>query len=132
VPVQGAGDTGEATPLLTANNDVQKTEKEHHLKRHVLEYVGMIHCLVVAGIVAWVISEKVRGIDDKPQPEEIVEWKSQLMGYASAIMYGKHFVFTIWTEYRIIALMGHPKWVHVYPKYVSGMTGHQRRVMTER
>lgn len=87
VQVQGAGDAGEATPLLTANNDAQETEKEHQLKRHVLEYVGMIHCLVVAGIVAWAISEKVRGIDDEPRPEEIVEWKSQLMGYASAIMY---------------------------------------------
>ncbi|KAH9969784.1 PQ-loop-domain-containing protein [Russula dissimulans] len=87
VQVQGAGDAGEATPLLTANNDGQETEKERDLKRHVLEYVGMIHCLVVAGIVAWAINEKVGGSDDEERPEEIVEWRSQLMGYASAIMY---------------------------------------------
>ncbi|KAH9983338.1 PQ-loop-domain-containing protein, partial [Russula compacta] len=85
--VQGVGDAGEATPLLTSNNDVQDSEKKRSLKRHVLEYVGMIHCLVVAGIVAWVINKKVQGVDDEPRPEEIVEWKSQVMGYASAILY---------------------------------------------
>jgi hypothetical protein len=41
-------------------------------------------------MVAWAISEKVQGIDDEmPRPEEIVEWKSQLMGYSSAMLYCK-------------------------------------------
>jgi hypothetical protein len=85
--VQGVGSGGESTPLLTSGNDVEETEKERSLKRHVLEYVGIIHCLVVAGIVAWAISKKVQGIDDEERPEEIVEWKSQMMGYASAMLY---------------------------------------------
>ncbi|KAI9508897.1 PQ-loop-domain-containing protein [Russula earlei] len=85
--VQGVGDAEEATPLLTSNNnDGQVTEKGRSLKRHVLEYVGMINCLVVAGIVAWAISEKVQGIDE-PRPGAIVEWRSQMMGYASALLY---------------------------------------------
>ena len=84
------GDIGEATPLLTSSNDTQESEKKRSLKRHVLEYVGMILCLVVAGIVAWAINEKVQGLDEgDPRPEEIVEWKSQLMGYTSAILYCK-------------------------------------------
>jgi len=83
--VQGVGDVGEATPLLTPNSDGQETKKGRSLKRYVLEYVGIIHCLVVAGIVAWAISEKVHG--DEARPEEVVEWKSQLMGYASAMLY---------------------------------------------
>jgi hypothetical protein len=41
----------------------------------------------VAGIVAWAISKKVQGIDDEGRAEEIVEWKSQMMGYASAMLY---------------------------------------------
>jgi solute carrier family 66 (lysosomal lysine-arginine transporter), member 1 len=87
------GDIGEATPLLTSSNDTQESEKKRSLKRHVLEYVGMILCLVVAGIMAWAINEKVQGPDEGgPRPEEIVEWKSQLMGYTSAILYCKrHF-----------------------------------------
>ena len=89
--IQGSEDVEEATPLLTSSIDVQKTEKERSLKRHVLEYIGMILCLVVAGIVAWAVSKKVQGIDEEPRPEEIVEWKSQLMGYASAILYCKQF-----------------------------------------
>lgn len=80
---------GEITPLFTSSNDVQETEKERSLKRHVLEYIGWILCLVVAGIVAWAVSKKVQGIDAEPRPEEIVEWKSQLMGYASAMLYCK-------------------------------------------
>ncbi|KAH9991288.1 PQ-loop-domain-containing protein [Russula vinacea] len=78
---------GEITPLFTSSNDVQETEKERSLKRHVVEYIGWILCLVVAGIVAWAVSKKVQGIDAEPRPEEIVEWKSQLMGYASAMLY---------------------------------------------
>lgn len=92
--MQGVGGVGEATPLLTSSNDVEETEKERSLKRHVLEYVGIIHCLVVAGIVAWAISKKVQGIDDEGRAEEIVEWKSQMMGYASAMLYGKRFFFS--------------------------------------
>ena len=93
--IQGSEDVEEATPLLTSSIDVQQTEKERSLKRHVLEYVGMIHCLVVAGIVAWAVSKKVQGIDAEPRPDEVVEWKSQLMGYASAILYCKQF-YTLW------------------------------------
>ncbi|KAI0297719.1 PQ-loop-domain-containing protein [Russula brevipes] len=85
--VYGVGDAEEATPLLTSSNHVQEPEKERSLKRHVLEYVGMIHCLIVAGIVAWAISKRVQGVDDEPRSGEIVEWKSQLMGYASAMLY---------------------------------------------
>jgi hypothetical protein len=87
--VQGVGRGGESTPLLTSGNDAEETDKERSrsLKRHVLEYVGIIHCLVVAGIVAWAISKKVQGIDGEDRPEVIVEWKSQMMGYASAMLY---------------------------------------------
>jgi hypothetical protein len=87
------GDIEEATPLLTSSNDGQESEKERSLKRHVLEYVGMVLCLIVAGAVAWTINEKVQGVNDgEPWPEEILEWKSQLMGYASAMLYSKHLI----------------------------------------
>ena len=89
------GDEEEATPLLTSSNYGKETEKERSLKRHVLEYIGMILCLVVAGIVAWAVSKKVQGGDVEGRPEEMVEWKSQLMGYASAMLYGKLFL-TVW------------------------------------
>ncbi|KAI0304273.1 hypothetical protein B0F90DRAFT_1809142 [Multifurca ochricompacta] len=78
------GDTGEVTPLLTPVL-VYKNRKRTSLKRHVLEYVGMVLCLIVAGVVAWAISTKIQGIDSRP--EEVVEWKSQLMGYTSAMLY---------------------------------------------
>jgi len=82
-------DTGEATPLLSSSSGAHVSEKKRSLKRHVLEYVGMILCLVGAGIVAWAINEKVQGVggDEEPRPEEVVEWKSQLMGYCSAMLY---------------------------------------------
>lgn len=82
-------DTGEATPLLSSSNGAQESEKKRSLKRHVLEYVVMILCLVGAGIAAWAISQKVQGVGggEEPRPEEIVEWKSQVMGYCSAVLY---------------------------------------------
>ena len=93
--IQHVGDVEEVTPLLTSSNYGKEMEKERSLKRHVLEYIGMIHCLVVAGIVAWAISKKVQGGDAEGRADEIVEWKSQLMGYASAMLYSKHFL-TLW------------------------------------
>lgn len=78
----------------------------------------------MAGVVAWVISKKVQGIDVEPRPEEIVEWKSQLMGYASAMLYCKQ-LLSLW----IIVLMVFPKWGHVYRKYVSeGATTKESRL----
>jgi hypothetical protein len=93
--IQHVGDVEEATPLVTSSNYDKETEKERSLKRHVLEYIGMIHCLVVAGVVAWAVSKKVQGSDTEGRAEEIVEWKSQLMGYASAMLYGKQ-ILTLW------------------------------------
>ncbi|KAI9443368.1 PQ-loop-domain-containing protein [Lactarius indigo] len=84
--------TGEATPLLSSSNGAHESEKKRSLRRHVLEYVGVILCLVGAGITAWAISQKVQGVghsggDEEPRPGEVVEWKSQLMGYCSALLY---------------------------------------------
>jgi len=112
-------DTGEATPLLSSsNNSAHESEKKRSLKRHVLEYVGMILCLVGAGIVAWAISQRVQGVgdDEEPRPEEVVEWKSQLMGYCSAMLYCERLFAVLagfWYSWAFL------KWVHEYPKYVS-------------
>ena len=122
--MQHVGDVEEATPLLTSSNYGKETKKERSLKRHVLEYIGMIHCLVVAGIVAWAVSKKVQGVDAGRRPEEIVEWKSQLMGYASAMLYGKPFSHTL---RLVMVLMVSPEWGHVYPKYVSDWYSRRRR-----
>ena len=121
-------ETGEATPLLS--NGVHESEKKRSLKRHVLEYVGMILCLVGAGIVAWAISEKVQGPggDEEPRPEEVVEWRSQLMGYCSAMLYCERLFAVLAGCWHSRAFL---KWVHGYPKYVSHLAQRRDRITAE-
>ncbi len=121
---------GEATPLLSSGNGGQEPEKKRSLKRHVLEYVGMILCLVGAGIVAWAISQRVQRVsgDEEPRPEEIVEWKSQVMGYLSAVLYCERLCrSSSW----MVVLMGFPEVGSRIPQICESLAQGRKSITAE-
>ncbi|KAI0052709.1 PQ-loop-domain-containing protein [Auriscalpium vulgare] len=81
-------DADEEAPLL-ASSDARHPGDEKHssMKRQCLEYSAMVVCVVAAGVAAWAISEKVGHVEEQPKEGEVVEWRSQLMGYISAVLY---------------------------------------------
>lgn len=57
------------------------------MKHKILQYSAAITFICAAGVAAWAISEK---LDDGSEPsdrKEVLEWKSQLLGWLSAILF---------------------------------------------
>jgi len=90
VPPETPSDTeaSEQSPLLAADSSQSRhAEKETSVKRAFLEYTAAIMFVFATGVVAWAISEKVNQGEDETRPDEIFEWKSQVIGWISAVLY---------------------------------------------
>ena len=82
----------ESAPLLAGGDGGNEgIEKEaSSLRRDVLQYTGAVVFVVAAGVIAWAVSTQVETGDDVPPTkggEEVIEWRSQVMGWISAILY---------------------------------------------
>ncbi|KZV73803.1 PQ-loop-domain-containing protein [Peniophora sp. CONT] len=82
----------ESAPLLAGGNEVvEETEKQtSSLRRELLQYTGSIVFVVAVGVAAWAVSTKMDTGDDVPPTkgaEEVIEWRSQVMGWISAVLY---------------------------------------------
>ncbi|KAG9096498.1 hypothetical protein FRC06_008605, partial [Ceratobasidium sp. 370] len=88
----------EHSPLLRnqpPNNlaSAKTVERDAHdtLVRRTLRYVLLFGFVIGTGVAAWGINRLVRSKDGPgsvpPSEHEIIEWKSQLLGYASAICF---------------------------------------------
>ncbi|KAI0031055.1 PQ-loop-domain-containing protein [Vararia minispora EC-137] len=81
----------DTTPLLTGDNETHVAEKESvSFKKEILVYSTAIGFVVATGIVAWAVSEHTRGEKGGGRPgrsEEVIEWRSQIMGWISAVLY---------------------------------------------
>lgn len=81
-------DVAEDTPLLTAESAARSsTTTTTSLKRKILQYSAAITFICAAGVVAWAISEKVVDGSEPSDRKEVLEWKSQLLGWLSAVLF---------------------------------------------
>ncbi|EIM86055.1 PQ-loop-domain-containing protein [Stereum hirsutum FP-91666 SS1] len=82
-------DVAEDTPLLTAESAARSTitTTTTSLKRKILQYSAAITFICAAGVVAWAISEKMDDGSEPSDRKEVLEWKSQLLGWLSAILF---------------------------------------------
>ncbi|CUA68785.1 putative vacuolar amino acid transporter YPQ1 [Rhizoctonia solani] len=88
----------EHSPLLRdqpANNSasVQTVENNAHdtFSRRALRYALLFGFVIGTGVVAWAINRFAHSKNGSeplpPRDDEVLEWRSQLLGYASAILY---------------------------------------------
>ncbi|KAG8744918.1 hypothetical protein FRC12_014711, partial [Ceratobasidium sp. 428] len=88
----------EHSPLLrdqAPNNSasVKTVERDAHdtLARRTLRYVLLFGFVIGTGIAAWAINRAMHpknGVEPlPPREDEIIEWRSQLLGYASAVCF---------------------------------------------
>ncbi|KAF8746600.1 PQ-loop protein, partial [Rhizoctonia solani] len=72
----------------TVDNDVHGT-----FSRRALRYALLFGFVIGTGVVAWAINRLVHPRDGSepipPREDEVLEWRSQVLGYASAILYSK-------------------------------------------
>ena len=81
----------ESAPLLAGGTDTpeEREKEENSLRREIIHYTGAIAFVVAAGVIAWAVSTQVDTGDDVPPTkggEEIIEWRSQVMGWISAVL----------------------------------------------
>jgi len=78
----------EETPLLLGqNNEHEATQKKTSTRRLVAQYSAAVLFIIIAGVVAWINTRKDKPDDAPKQPEVVLEWKTQVLGYASAASY---------------------------------------------
>ena len=57
------------------------------MKNEVLKYSLCLVFTFTAGLLAWAIDLKIRGPRLPSEPEGIVEWRSQILGWFSATLF---------------------------------------------
>ena len=79
----------EDTPLLVDENDAvaMHPHKRQAVVKQLIKYAVAIIFVSMTGVAAWAIDEHIHGNQPRSNPEEIVEWRSQLLGLASAILF---------------------------------------------
>ena len=82
-------DASETTHLLSqADGELPTVEGVYPPRLQLLKYLGAVIFVFATGIAAWAISEKLhQGEEDPSRPEEILEWRSQVLGWISAVLY---------------------------------------------
>jgi len=76
----------EDTPLLENAVEPRSTSR-WTIENEVLKYSLCLLFVFIAGIVAWAIDMKIRGPGVPHEPETVIEWKSQVLGWVSAILF---------------------------------------------
>lgn len=80
----------EEAPLLGGNE--RDSEAEHGLSasNEFAKYAGALVFVFASGITAWAVDEFIHKGQARSKPqEEVVEWRSQALGWFSAVMYRK-------------------------------------------
>ena len=55
--------------------------------RQALKYAAAIAFVCITGVLAWAISEQVKDGSEPSERKEVLEWKSQLLGWLSAVLF---------------------------------------------
>lgn len=92
VPTPGvivSDESGEESPLLTpiVPESLKHPEPEQSLTSRTVQYAFALAFVIGTGVVAGYISEHYRNEDGGPEKEVLLEWKSQALGWASAVLY---------------------------------------------
>jgi uncharacterized protein with PQ loop repeat len=84
----GSGSASENAPLLPNGPPVEFVEEPKSTLKEVLKYALTLGFVCAAGVVAWAVSEQVKDSDaGKDEPEQVLEWRSQVLGWLSAILF---------------------------------------------
>lgn len=88
------GEVSEETPLIAAIAADVSAHPHPHRGPMVVEfakYAGAVIFVLTTGLVAWAVDEHINGGTPRHIPEEAIEWKGQLLGWISAVLFRKFY-----------------------------------------
>ena len=104
-------ENGEMEPLLTerASHSEKKGRTSY---RAALLYACALTFVVATGVIAWLLSRSQNESDEPPAstPKDVIEWRSQALGWASALLYRK-FRFGLRTTLGLRCDAESPRWL---------------------
>lgn len=109
-PTSLENDPGEDSPLLrsqTASNELKESSNKSSWKA-IMQYASAFAFVILTGIVAWLVSQRGANTDTGPEPDprrpkDVIEWKSQVIGWTSAVLYRK-FNSAVCSIYSLVVL----------------------------
>lgn len=82
----------EETPLIPDRQASAQNEKPpRSIPTQFAIYGGALLFVLGTGALSWAIDRQIHKGQARPPPEEVFEWKSQLLGWISAVLYRKLF-----------------------------------------
>jgi len=77
----------EETPLIHDEEGATPSEKQTPLALSFIRYVTALLFVFATGVAAWALDNAAHGGQHRERPEEVFEWKSQVLGWTSAILF---------------------------------------------
>ena len=74
---------------MAQNDDAAEGRIKQSVYREFARYAGALAFVFVVGIVAWAVDEHIHQGQSPPKRDEVVEWRSQVLGWISAAMFRK-------------------------------------------
>ncbi|KAH9941052.1 PQ-loop-domain-containing protein [Amylocystis lapponica] len=80
----------EETPLLLGSAEANEERAKSFVMYKFGKYAGALLFVFVVGLAAWTVDEHIHRDKTRSQPsEEVMEWRSQMLGWISAVMFCK-------------------------------------------
>lgn len=80
----------EETPLLGGGDGNSIPESKPSVWQEFAKYAGALLFVFAVGVAAWAVDGFIHRDQARSKPEEeVIEWRSQVLGWVSAVMYCK-------------------------------------------
>ncbi|KAK7681553.1 hypothetical protein QCA50_015285 [Cerrena zonata] len=76
----------EETPLLNSNGSPTHRARGP-MGLQFAKYAGVVFFICMTGVVAWFVDERIHRDAPRSNPEEVIEWKGQVLGWFSAFLF---------------------------------------------
>lgn len=98
-PLVSGGDApapvaSEETPLITSTQGAAEDRKATPITlRQLAVYGGALAFVLGTGAIAWAVDQQMHKGQRRAPPKEVFEWKSQVLGWISAVLYRELHVY---------------------------------------
>lgn len=75
---------------MAHNGDAAEARAKYPVYRDFAKYAAALAFVFVVGIAAWAMDEQMHRGQAPPKRDEVVEWRSQVLGWISASMFRKY------------------------------------------
>ena len=77
----------EASPLLPGDGRPEEPRPRQAAWKETLKFTTALLFVFVVGVAAWVVDRHLHKDAPRSKPEEVIEWRGQILGWLSAALF---------------------------------------------